>query len=65
MNQDHVRRITTREKVALSERPEYRFQLWEVRESGERLLEGNVGLPRPDESSLSRSADTIATYFYY
>ncbi len=58
-------RIVTKDKMQLAENPEYRFQLLEVRDSGERLLGGRIPLPKPDESSVNDPRGTIAGYFYY
>lgn len=62
---DSARRIMTREKLPLAESTPYRFQLWEIRDSGERLLADRVPLPEPYESSVVEPRDAVTRYFYY
>ncbi len=58
-------RVAGKDKTALREDAGYRFQLWEKRDSGERLLADGIPPPRPDESSPVNSHHSITTYFYY
>lgn len=58
-------RVVSKEKVALTKKPEYNFRLLEIRDHGERVLASHVPPPHPDESSLADSQNAITTYFYY
>ncbi len=58
-------RVVSKEMVPLTEKHDHRFRLLEIRDSGERLLTGDVPSPRPDESSLADPQGTVTTYFYY
>lgn len=60
-----VKRFVSKETILLKEKPDYNFALWEVRDSGERMLTNRIPLPRPDNISLISPKDTITTYFYF
>lgn len=54
------------EKVKLSEDNErIKTLLWEVRDSGERLISTYIPNPKPNEISIINSKDTITSYFYF
>lgn len=58
-------RFVSTEKIKLSEDYNLKMQLWEIRESGERLISHSIPNPQPNELSLTNPKDTITTYFYY
>lgn len=62
--QDAIR-FVSKEKIKLSDGNNLKMQLWEVRNSGERLISNFIPNPQPDELSLSNPQDTITTYFYF
>lgn len=57
-------RVSTVEKNKIKETQEHVVRLYEIRSNGERLLSGNIPLPRPDEVSMTQPEDTVTTYFY-
>ena len=57
-------RVSTVEKNKIKETQGYVVRLYEIRSNGERLLSGNIPLPRPDEVSMTQPEDTVAIYFY-
>jgi hypothetical protein len=59
-----VFRVSTIEKNKMKETQEYVVRLYEIRSNGERLLSGDIPLPRPDELSMTQPEDTVTTYFY-
>ncbi|MDR2084108.1 MAG: hypothetical protein LBP67_03840 [Bacteroidales bacterium] len=62
--QNAIRFVST-EKIKLIETNNNKIQLWEIRDSGERLISNFIPIPRVDEKSLISPQDTITTYFYF
>lgn len=60
-----VYQFVSTEPVSLRKNYKYKVQLWEVRNSGERLLSGCIPCPDPGNQSVLRPQDTITTYFYF
>jgi hypothetical protein len=58
-------RFVTEEKVKLMQQNEFKVQLWEIRESGERPAGEALSVPRPDSFSPVAPQDTITSYLYY
>ncbi len=58
-------RFVSEDKIKLSLSNSLKFQLWETRDGGERLISGCVPEPSPDECSVSDPKDVLASYFYY
>lgn len=58
-------RFVSKEKIKLSENNNPKIQLWEIRDSGEKLISNVIPNPQPDERSFIDPKDTITTYFYF
>lgn len=60
-----VLRFVTKDPIPLRNTYKYKMQLWEVRDSGERLMSDNIPCPNPSERSIYSPNDTITTYYYF
>ncbi len=58
-------RATSTQPMTLLKNAPHRIQLWEVRDSGDRLLSNAVPVPRCTEASVLDAKNAITTYFYY
>jgi hypothetical protein len=58
-------RITSTQPVTLLKNAPHSLQLWEVRDSGDRLLSSAVPVPRCTEASVFDAKNAVTTYFYY
>jgi hypothetical protein len=58
-------RFVTKEKVKLMQQNEFKVQLWEIRERGERPAGEALSVPCPDSFSPVAPQDTITSYYYY
>jgi hypothetical protein len=60
-----ARRFVTGEKIKLHQDNGITMQLWERRDSGERLIAGAIESPDPGQASPFSPKDTITRIFYY
>jgi hypothetical protein len=60
-----ARRFVTDKKIKLQQNIGITMQLWEKRDSGERLIAGVIGSPDPEQASPFSPKDTISKIFYY
>lgn len=56
--------IKTTDMLKMKEIYDYAFRLFEVKNTGERLISGHLPAPSPMEASILSPDDTITTYFY-
>lgn len=55
----------SKEPIPLRNIYKHKIRLWEVRDSGERLISDNIPCPNPSERSVFNPNDTITTYYYF
>jgi hypothetical protein len=60
-----ARQFVTGEKIKLHQDNGITMQLWEKRDSGERLIAGAIESPDPGQASPFSPKDTITRIFYY
>lgn len=58
-------RFVTEEEVKLVQGNDFKIQLWEIRENGERLISECVPAPAPDACSVLDPKNFLTSYFYY
>lgn len=58
-------RFVTEEAVKLVQGNDFKIQLWELRENGERLISECVPAPAPDACSVLDPENFLTSYFYY
>lgn len=58
-------RFVTEEKIKLKQDIGLKVQLWESKESGERLISECIPNPQPDQCSIIDPKNVLTTYFYY
>lgn len=58
-------RFISKEKILLRKDNTYKMKLWEIRNSGERLLSEVLPFPDPESMSFIRPGDTITSYYYF
>lgn len=58
-------RFVTEEEVKLVQGTDFKIQLWEIRENGERLISECVPAPAPDACSVLDPKNFLTSYFYY
>lgn len=60
-----VFRFVSKKQIPLRQIYPYKVQLWEIRDSGERLISDRIPCPQPSSRSLFYPNDTITTYYYF
>jgi hypothetical protein len=58
-------RIMTSDRIKMKERYEYKIRLWEIMNSGERILNNSISFPQPQSTSIFDRNNTITSYVYY
>jgi len=58
-------RFVSKDKIPLKKIYKYKVRLWEIRESGERLISDSIPCPSPSNISVFHSNDTITSYYYF
>lgn len=58
-------RFRSKEKIPLKNFYSFKTTLWEIRNSGDRLLSENIPPPSVTNISVFSPADTITSYFYF
>jgi hypothetical protein len=59
------RQFVSDKKIKLQQNIDITMQLWEKRDSGERLIANAIGSPNPEQASPFSPKDTISKIFYY
>ena len=60
-----VYRFLSKEKIKLTDSNNLKIQLWEIKETGERLLCNTIPIPQPEQISLIDPKNALSTYFYF
>jgi len=60
-----VIRFVSKDKIPLKKIYTDKVRLWEVRDSGERLISEVIPYPNPSNISIFQPNDTITTYYYF